>query len=38
MAAGNNPPETLRRLIRNLHETHRLHDDATIMLVRWHPN
>jgi len=38
MAAGNNPPETLRRLIRNLHEKHRLHDDATIMLVRWHPD
>ncbi|MGV9643988.1 PP2C family protein-serine/threonine phosphatase [Streptomyces sp. NPDC004822] len=38
MASGNNPAETLRRLIRNLHENHRLHDDATIMLVRWHPD
>lgn len=38
MASGNNPPETLRRLVRNLHEHHRLHDDATIMLVRWHPH
>ncbi|MGV9235272.1 PP2C family protein-serine/threonine phosphatase [Streptomyces nigra] len=38
MASGNAPPETLRRLVRNLHEHHRLHDDATIMLVRWHPH
>ncbi|MFF5040991.1 PP2C family protein-serine/threonine phosphatase [Streptomyces nigra] len=38
MASGDNPPETLRRLVHNLHEHHRLHDGATIMLVRRHPH
>ncbi|MFE2164022.1 PP2C family protein-serine/threonine phosphatase [Streptomyces sp. NPDC059447] len=38
-ASGDNAPEALRRLIQNLltHQ-HRLRDDATILLIEWHPS
>ncbi|WP_328967764.1 PP2C family protein-serine/threonine phosphatase [Streptomyces sp. NBC_00239] len=39
-ASGANAPEALRRLVQNLltHHRHRLRDDATILLVEWHPS
>ncbi|MFJ6793224.1 PP2C family protein-serine/threonine phosphatase [Streptomyces sp. NPDC091268] len=38
-ASGDSAPEALRRLIQNLlvHQQHRLLDDATILLMEWHP-
>ncbi|MER7764473.1 PP2C family protein-serine/threonine phosphatase [Streptomyces sp. NPDC097619] len=38
-ATGDSAPEALRRLIQNLltHNAHRLRDDATILLLEWHP-
>ncbi|MFI8497449.1 PP2C family protein-serine/threonine phosphatase [Streptomyces sp. NPDC085524] len=38
-AAGDPAPESLRRLIQSLraHQNHRLRDDATLLLVEWHP-
>jgi serine phosphatase RsbU (regulator of sigma subunit) len=38
-AAGDPAPEALRRLMQNLmnHQAHQLRDDATILLVEWHP-
>ncbi|MFF3619282.1 PP2C family protein-serine/threonine phosphatase [Streptomyces sp. NPDC002467] len=38
-AAGDPAPETLRRLVQSLrvHQDHRLRDDATLLLVDWHP-
>ncbi|MFI8823806.1 PP2C family protein-serine/threonine phosphatase [Streptomyces sp. NPDC053431] len=40
MAAGDPAPEALRRLVHELlhHQDHRLRDDATILLVEWHPS
>lgn len=40
MAAGDNAPEALRRLLQNLlsHQQHQLRDDATILLSEWHPD
>ncbi|MCB5169148.1 serine/threonine-protein phosphatase [Streptomyces bambusae] len=40
MAAGESAPEALRRLVEVLlrHEDHLLRDDATILLVEWHPS
>ncbi|MFJ5026209.1 PP2C family protein-serine/threonine phosphatase [Streptomyces goshikiensis] len=39
-ASGDNAPEALRRLVQNLldHHQHHLRDDATILLVEWHPS
>ncbi|MFD4658585.1 PP2C family protein-serine/threonine phosphatase [Kitasatospora sp. NPDC058444] len=39
MAGGEPAPEALRHLIHDLvtHQDHRLRDDATILLVEWHP-
>ncbi|MFI8264574.1 PP2C family protein-serine/threonine phosphatase [Streptomyces sp. NPDC085665] len=39
-ASGDTAPEALRRLIQNLlnHHRHHLRDDATILLVEWHPS
>ncbi|MFF8375589.1 PP2C family protein-serine/threonine phosphatase [Streptomyces sp. NPDC015661] len=39
MAAGDPAPEALRRLLQELlhHQDHHLRDDATILLVEWHP-
>jgi serine phosphatase RsbU (regulator of sigma subunit) len=36
-AAGDPPPETLRRLMRSVieHQAGRLQDDASIVLVEW---
>lgn len=38
-ASGENAPEALRRLVQNhlFQHQHRLRDDATILLVEWHP-
>ncbi|CAM5265334.1 PP2C family protein-serine/threonine phosphatase [Streptomyces avidinii] len=38
-ASGDNAPEALRRLVQNLlsHHQHHLRDDATILLIEWHP-
>ncbi|WP_405009540.1 PP2C family protein-serine/threonine phosphatase [Kitasatospora sp. NBC_01539] len=39
-AAGDPAPEALRRLVHALltHRDHRLRDDATVLLVEWHPD
>ncbi|MFE9462768.1 PP2C family protein-serine/threonine phosphatase [Streptomyces virginiae] len=39
-ASGDNAPEALRRLVRSVltHHQHHLHDDATILLIEWHPS
>ncbi|NXY97024.1 serine/threonine-protein phosphatase [Streptomyces sp. BR123] len=39
MAAGQDAPEALRRLVLSLidHRAHELRDDATILLTEWHP-
>ncbi|GJF32518.1 hypothetical protein KNE206_52180 [Kitasatospora sp. NE20-6] len=39
-AAGDPAPEALRRLVHALltHRDHRLQDDATVLLVEWHPD
>ncbi|MER5965695.1 PP2C family protein-serine/threonine phosphatase [Streptomyces sp. NPDC002057] len=39
-AAGAPAPEALRRLIQGLrqHQDHKLRDDATILLMEWHPS
>ncbi|MFD7630591.1 PP2C family protein-serine/threonine phosphatase [Streptomyces sp. NPDC059851] len=39
MAAGQDAPEALRRLVLSLldHQAHELRDDATILLTEWHP-
>ncbi|MEU6880285.1 PP2C family protein-serine/threonine phosphatase [Streptomyces sp. NPDC046712] len=39
-AAGDPAPEALRRLVQGLrqHQDHKLRDDATILLVEWHPS
>ncbi|MGW0122121.1 PP2C family protein-serine/threonine phosphatase [Streptomyces sp. NPDC003327] len=39
-SAGEPAPEALRRLIQSLlhHQDHQLRDDATILLVEWHPD
>ncbi|MEV4194226.1 PP2C family protein-serine/threonine phosphatase [Streptomyces toxytricini] len=39
-AAGDTAPEALRRLIQFVrgHQEHKLRDDATILLVEWHPD
>ncbi|MFE5301870.1 PP2C family protein-serine/threonine phosphatase [Streptomyces sp. NPDC056632] len=39
IAAGDPAPEALRRLVQKLlhHQDHRLRDDATILLIEWHP-
>ncbi len=39
-ASGENAPEALRRLVQSLltHHQHHLRDDATILLVEWHPS
>ncbi|MET9537440.1 PP2C family protein-serine/threonine phosphatase [Streptomyces sp. NPDC006553] len=38
-AAGDPAPEALRRLVQRLrhHQDHKLRDDATILLIEWHP-
>ncbi|MBP2579846.1 serine phosphatase RsbU (regulator of sigma subunit) [Streptomyces sp. PvR006] len=38
-AAGDPAPEALRRLVQSLrhHQDHKLRDDATILLIEWHP-
>ncbi|MFE5834451.1 SpoIIE family protein phosphatase [Streptomyces sp. NPDC056488] len=38
-AAGAPAPEALRRLVQGLwqHQSHKLRDDATILLTEWHP-
>ncbi|MFJ3960787.1 PP2C family protein-serine/threonine phosphatase [Streptomyces sp. NPDC090036] len=37
-ASGDNAPEALRRLVNLLtHHQHHLRDDATILLIEWHP-
>ncbi|MGW1173787.1 PP2C family protein-serine/threonine phosphatase [Kitasatospora sp. NPDC002543] len=40
MAGGEPAPEALRHLVHGLvtHQDHRLRDDATILLVEWHPD
>ncbi|MEU9377802.1 PP2C family protein-serine/threonine phosphatase [Streptomyces sp. NPDC048255] len=40
LAAGNNAPEALRRLVQDVltHQHHRLSGDATILLAEWHPS
>ncbi|MFD9240381.1 PP2C family protein-serine/threonine phosphatase [Streptomyces sp. NPDC059556] len=39
IAAGDPAPEALRRLVQSLwhHQDHKLRDDATILLIEWHP-
>ncbi len=39
-SSGDNAPEALRRLVQNLltHQQHHLRDDATILLIEWHPS
>ncbi|MFC8244541.1 PP2C family protein-serine/threonine phosphatase [Streptomyces chartreusis] len=37
MTSGDNAPETLRRLLQNIHQDHQLRDDATLLLAHWHP-
>ncbi|MER5597324.1 PP2C family protein-serine/threonine phosphatase [Streptomyces sp. NPDC002265] len=39
MTEGDSAPEALRRIIQNLlhHDEHQIRDDATILLVEWHP-
>jgi serine phosphatase RsbU (regulator of sigma subunit) len=39
-ATGESAPEVLRRLMRALlaHRDHALRDDATVMLIEWHPD
>ncbi|MGW4540717.1 serine/threonine protein phosphatase [Streptomyces sp. WAC 01325] len=37
MTSGDNAPETLRRLLQNIHHDHQLRDDATLLLAHWHP-
>ncbi|MCZ4607790.1 SpoIIE family protein phosphatase [Streptomyces sp. Lzd4kr] len=37
MTSGDNAPETLRRLVQNIHHDHQLRDDATLLLAHWHP-